>query len=219
MAFSIGKYSDRSITDFKSRLTGGGSRANLFEVVLSFPRELEITTDDTYRFMVKGAQLPGSTVTAISVPFRGRQLKVSGDRTFAPWTITVINDTNFTLRNSFEKWMNFMNRNDDNAGVITPANYQTNMYVHQLGRGKVASTTSENTFPITSQEKIPIHKSYKFYGAFPTDITPIELSYDSVDTIEEFSVTFEYQWWDTYEGDSSKTMLGTSEGTPEETPD
>ena len=214
MTFSIGQYTNRTITDFKSKLTGGGSRANLFEVVLSFPRELGITPDDTYRFMVKGAELPGSTVTAISVPFRGRQLKVSGDRTFAPWTITVINDTNFTIRNSFEMWMNLMNRNDDNAGVITPANYQTNMLVHQLGRGKVANTTSENTFP-TAQDIIPILKSYKFYGAFPTDITPIPLSYDSVDTIEEFSVTFEYQWWDTYVGDSSTTMLGTSEGTPD----
>ena len=212
MTFSIGQYTNRTITDFKSKLTGGGSRANLFEVVLSFPRELEIIPDDTYRFMVKGAELPGSTVSAISVPFRGRQLKVSGDRTFAPWTITVLNDTNFTIRNSFERWMNLMNRNDDNAGVITPANYQTNMYVHQLGRGKVANTTSENTFP-TAQDIIPILKSYKFYGAFPTDITPIPLSYDSVDTIEEFSVTFEYQWWDTYVGDSSTTMLGTSEGT------
>lgn len=213
MAFTIDSYNNRTITDFKSRLTGGGSRANLFEVVLAFPAGLTTvnttgTDGDLYRFMVKGAELPGSTVTAISVPFRGRQLKVSGDRTFAPWTITVINDTNFTLRNSFEKWMNFMNRNDDNAGVITPADYQTNMLVHQLGRG----VQNVNTLPGAS-DAIPIHKSYKFYGAFPTDITPIQLSYDSVDTIEEFSVTFEYQWWDTYEANSDVSMLGTGETT------
>jgi hypothetical protein len=211
MAFQIDGYNTRTITDFKSRLVGGGSRANLFEVVLSFPvglTEVNVTgiEGDLQRFMVKGAELPGSTVSAISVPFRGRQLKVSGDRTFAPWTITVINDTNFTLRNSFEKWMNFMNRNDDNAGVITPSEYQTNMLVHQLGRG----LQNVSTLPGTG-DQIPIHKSYKFYGAFPTDITPIALSYDSVDTIEEFSVTFEYQWWDTYEGDSDVSMLGTGE--------
>ena len=202
----IGGHNSRTITDFKSRLVGGGSRANLFEVELYFPAGLSIVTDELFRFMVKGAELPGSTVSAISIPFRGRQLKVSGDRTFAPWTITVINDTNFTLRNSFEKWMNFMNRNDDNAGVITPTQYQTNMLVHQLGRG----LQNTNTLPGTG-DQIPIHKSYKFYGAFPTDITPIALSYDSVDTVEEFSVTFEYQWWDTYEAGSDASMLGTGE--------
>ena len=202
----IGGYNSRTITDFKSRLVGGGSRANLFEVELYFPAGLSIVTDEVFRFMVKGAELPGSTVSAISIPFRGRQLKVSGDRTFAPWTITVINDTNFTLRNSFEKWMNFMNRNDDNAGVITPTQYQTDMKVHQLGRG----LQNANTLPGTG-DQIPIHKSYKFYGAFPTDITPIALSYDSVDTVEEFSVTFEYQWWDTYEAGSDASMLGTGE--------
>ena len=203
----IGGYGDRTIDRFKSSLIGGGARANLFEVELVFPTDLGIDVtaneSDSYKFMVKGAELPGSTVSAISVPFRGRQLKVSGDRTFAPWTITVINDTNFTLRNSFEKWMNFMNRNDDNAGVITPTQYQTDMKVHQLGRGTV------NELPAVGGQ-IPIYKSYKFYGAFPTDITPIVLSYDSVDTIEEFSVTFEYQWWDTFD-DKGETILSTDE--------
>jgi hypothetical protein len=206
---NVGPYSDRTITDFKTKLSGGGARANLFEVELYFPDGLGLVSDDVSRFMVKGAELPGSTVSAISIPFRGRQLKVSGDRTFAPWTITVINDTNFTLRNSFEKWMNFMNRNDDNAGVITPSNYQKEMYVHQLGRG----TVNQNQIPKTA-DQIPIHKTYKFYGAFPTDITPIALSYDSVDTIEEFSVTFEYQWWDTYNVGTDVSMLGTSETEP-----
>jgi hypothetical protein len=211
MAQSVGGYNTRTITDFKSRLFGGGARPNLFEVILNFPTgltDVNLTglTGDLCRFMVKGAELPGSTVSAISVPFRGRQLKVSGDRTFAPWTITVINDTNFILRNSFEKWMNFMNRNDDNAGVITPSEYQTNMLVHQLGRG----LENSSTLPGTGDE-IPIHKSYKFYGAFPTDISAIGLSYDTTDTIEEFSVTFEYQWWDTYEANSDASMLGTGE--------
>ena len=202
-------YDTRTITDFKTKLIGGGSRANLFEVELYFPAGLSIVTDEVFRFMVKGAELPGSTVSAISIPFRGRQLKVSGDRTFAPWTITVINDTDFKLRNSFEQWMNFMNRNDDNAGVITPSGYQKDLIVHQLGRG-TANAALKQSIPGTTTT-IPVYKSYKFYGAFPTDITPIALSYDSVDTIEEFSVTFEYQWWDTYD-DKGATILGTSEG-------
>ncbi len=200
-------YETRTITDFKTKLVGGGARANLFEVELHFPDGTEIVSDEVYRFMVKGAELPGSTVSAISVPFRGRQLKVSGDRTFAPWTITVINDTDFKLRNSFEKWMNFMNRNEDNAGVITPAAYQKELLVHQLGRG-TANPALDQSIPGTTT-RIPIYKSYKFYGAFPTDITPIALSYDSVDTIEEFSVTFEYQWWDTYDA-TGATILSTS---------
>ena len=201
-------YETRTITDFKTKLVGGGARANLFEVELYFPDGTGIVSDEVYRFMVKGAELPGSTVSAISVPFRGRQLKVSGDRTFAPWTITVINDTDFKLRNSFEKWMNFMNRNDDNAGVITPAAYQKELLVHQLGRG-TANPALNQSIPGTTT-RIPIYKSYKFYGAFPTDITPIALSYDSVDTIEEFSVTFEYQWWDTYDAEGA-TILNTIE--------
>lgn len=213
MAFELDKYTNRTITDFKTKLVGGGARANLFEVELVFPQGLGVndkgTDGELYRFMVKGAELPGSTVSAISVPFRGRQLKVSGDRTFAPWTITVINDTNFTIRNSFEKWMNYMNRNDDNAGVITPAGYQTDLKVYQLGRGVVNTSLKQDIIKTT--ENIPIYKTYKFYGAFPTDITPIALSYDSVDTIEEFSVTFEFQWWDTYEGDSETSMLGSGE--------
>lgn len=202
-------YQDRTINDFRSRLVGGGTRPNLFECELSFPDGLGISIDDDFRFMVKAAQIPGSTISTIPIPFRGRTLKIPGDRTFDPWTITIINDTNFKLRNAFEKWSNFMNRHDDNAGVITPAAYQREMKVYQLGRGTVnEGGASGGSLPSTGSN-MPVLKTYKFYGCWPSDVTPMDLSYDSSDTIQEFSVTLQYQWWDTAEEDNTNSMLGT----------
>lgn len=210
---NLPQYTERTITDFKSRLVGGGARPNLFECVLNFPDGLNVTPDADFRFMIKAAQIPGSTISTIPVPFRGRTLKIAGDRTFDPWTITVINDTNYKIRNAFEKWMNFMNRHDDNAGVITPAAYQREMMVYQLGRGNVNDGgASGATLPSTASQ-MPVLKTYKFYGCWPSDITPMELSYDSSDTIQEFSVTLQYQWWDTFEQNSTSSMFGTSETT------
>ena len=98
----------RKITDFKSKLTGGGARPNLFEVELAFPSAVGVDNDTLQkaRFLVKAAALPASTVAPIDVPFRGRILKIAGDRTFETWTIKVINDTDFSIRSAFEKWMN-----------------------------------------------------------------------------------------------------------------
>ncbi len=205
-------FTTRTITDFKSRLTGGGARPNLFECSLAFPSGLGITVDDDFRFMVKAASLPGSTINVIDIPFRGRNLKVAGDRTFEPWTITVINDTNFKIRNAFEKWMNFMNRHDDAAGVITPAAYQTDMIVYQLGRGIANQASTEGALPTTSSN-MPVLKTYKFYGTFPTAVSPIDLSYDSADSIQEFTVDLQVQWWDAWAAESTTSLFGTSETT------
>jgi hypothetical protein len=206
-------YNTRTLSDFKSRLVGGGARPNLFECVLAFPQGLSnvVRVDEDFTFMVKAAQLPGSNVNVIDIPFRGRNLKVAGDRTFDPWTITVINDTNFKLRNAFEQWMNFINRHDDNAGVITPAAYQVEMVVHQLGRGNVSNGTN-GQLP-GNADRIPVLKSYKFYGTFPTNVSPIELSYDAADSIEEFTVDLQVQWWDALDPNSGNSILGTSETT------
>lgn len=207
------RYNTRTLSDFKSRLVGGGARPNLFECVLAFPSGLgsEVKVDEDFTFMVKAAQLPASNVNVIDIPFRGRNLKVAGDRTFDPWTITVINDTNFKLRNSFERWMNFINRHDDNAGVITPAAYQTEMVVHQLGRGREVNGTN-GQLP-DNGAKIPVLKTYKFYGTFPTNVSPIELSYDAADSVEEFTVDLQVQWWDALDPDTGSSILGTSETT------
>ena len=112
----------RKISDFKSKLTGGGARPNLFEVELAFPTAVAIENDvlQKARFLVKAAALPASTVAPIEVPFRGRILKIAGDRTFETWTITVLNDVDFVIRSAFEKWMNVINKLDDGSGVTNP---------------------------------------------------------------------------------------------------
>lgn len=174
----------RRVTDFKAKMTGGGARPNLFEVALSFPGAVDIDASilDTARFLVKAAALPGSNVAPIDVPFRGRIIKVAGDRTFDSWTITVINDTNFAIRSAFEKWMNSINRLSDNTGITNPIDYQANAQVFQLDR-------NGDTL-----------RAYVFYDLFPTNISPIDLSYDSSDTIEEFTVEMQVQWWEAIAG-------------------
>ena len=215
---SIGNFQDRTIYDFKNRLIGGGARANLFECEIAFP-EIALSTgaspintthaNTDMRFLIKTAALPASNLTTIAVPFRGRTLKIAGDRTFDTWNITVLNDTNFRLRNAFEKWSNYINRHDDNSGVITPASYQREIVVHQLSRGVVSTNPTADKAPATGSS-IPILKSYKLYGCYPSAVDAIPLSYDTTDTIEEFGVTFEVQWWDAFDPDGKK-LFDTSE--------
>ena len=174
----------RKITDFKSKLTGGGARANLFEVVLQFPDAAapDSVVLEKARFLVKGANLPASNIQQIEVPFRGRVLKIAGDRTFDSWTVTVLNDTDFSIRSAFERWMNTINRVSDNTGLVNPADYQADAYVYQLDRdGSVL-------------------RSYRFYDVFPTQVAPIELSYDA-QGIQEFTVELQVQWWEASKGE------------------
>ena len=185
----------RTLDTFKSKLLGGGVRPNFFEVELKFPN-LGIDDNDVSdrtRFLVKGANLPASIVAPISVPFRGRELKIAGERTFDSWTITVINDSNFVLRDAFEKWMNVINKVSDNAGEVDPTIYQQEAYVHQLGRAPI---TNPSGVPASSGNTVPILRSYHFHGVFPTNVSSIELSYDQNNVIEEFSVEFQVQWWE-----------------------
>ena len=178
----------RKITDFKSKLTGGGARPNLFEVELAFPTEVGVDNDTLQkaRFLVKAAALPASTVAPIDVPFRGRVLKIAGDRTFETWTITVINDVDFSIRSAFEKWMNTINKMNDGTGLTDPEAYQADAYVYQLARDG------------------GILRSYHFYDVFPTNISTIDLSYETTDTIEEFTVELQVQWWEASRGTSPK---------------
>jgi len=199
---------DRTLDAFKGRMIGGGARPNLFECELYFPDEA-IPTDttrdaltDRTRFMVKAANLPASNISPINIPFRGRNLKVAGDRTFDPWTITIINDVDFTIRTAFERWMNLINKHEDNAGLTNPTSYQKDLYVKQLGRAEVQGATP------TSDARVPVLKQYRFLGTFPTNVSDIALSYDSSDTIEEFSVTLEVQWVDVLDAAGS-TQVGT----------
>ena len=214
----------RTIDAFKSKLVGGGARPNLFEVELQWPSfltsEIDDDTQEMARFMVKAANLPASNITPIDVPFRGRNLKIAGDRTFDVWTITIINDTDFKLRNAFEIWMNGMNKHQDATGVTTPTDYQRDAYVYQLGRdainGQPNYQTPENYIgdsagklqkAITANSDVPVLKTYKFHGIFPTNVSAIELSYDQSDSVEEFTVDLQVQWWDAYRGEDSESFL------------
>ncbi|MHA2067326.1 MAG: hypothetical protein ACXABY_23405 [Candidatus Thorarchaeota archaeon] len=188
------RTSERTIDQFKSRLTGGIARPNLFEVVLAFPDgvvDSDVSDIDVKsRFLVKAAALPASNIAPITVPFRGRQLKIAGDRTFDEWTITVINDTDFAIRSSFERWMNSMSKVSDNAGNVNPEDYTRDAYVYQLGRAPVAAGSQ------SSEQNLPILRTYKFYSVFPTNVSQIDLSYDQSDAVEEFTVTLQVQWWE-----------------------
>ena len=204
---------ERTLTDFRARMVGGGTRSNLFECEINFPALVFADSSSTgaeselsrkTRFLIKAANLPASTLGVIDVPFRGRNLKIAGDRTFDPWTITVINETDFSIRNAFERWMNLINKNQDAAGKINPFDYQTDAYIYQLGRANHENKSG------TAIENIPVLKTYKFYGVFPSSVSAIDVSYDSSDTIEEFTVDLQVQWWDTYAGGTESTsMIGT----------
>ena len=165
------------VDDFKSKLRGGGARPNLFKATINFPAyaqgDVELTS-----FLCKAAALPASTVGMIIVPFRGRQLKMAGDRTFDVWTPTIINDTDFSVRNALERWMNGINGHATNTGLTNPTDYSADLTVEQLD--KDGSTI----------------KTYNFRGCFPTGLSQIDLSYDATDVIEEFSVEFQIQYWE-----------------------
>ena len=179
-----------SIEKIKSTLIGGGARPNLFQVDLtSFPGSGDNAYDsDSFSILCKAAQLPASNVASIDVPFRGRIFKVAGDRTFDTWTVTIINDNDFVIRTAMEGWMQQIAQYADGSGLLNPADYQVDAVVKQFKRAASDVTA-------VSGEGLETAKKYKFYGLFPTNIAAIDLSYDTSDTIEEFTVEFQVQYW------------------------
>ena len=178
---------NKSISQFKSSLIGGGARPNLFEVELTtLPAGISWNAEN-FRFMAKAAALPAQNIAQIDVPFRGRIFKVAGDRTIDTWTVTIINDESFELRNAFEQWTEVIAKLDNNLGATDPSSYMTNAKVFQLGRG---SSKSSKDSTGTSNAVL---KEYEFVDIFPTTVSEIALSYDTGDTIEEFDVEFQVQ--------------------------
>jgi hypothetical protein len=183
-----------NIQDFKSTLRGGGARPNLFEVLLTdIPGGGDFSSKD-FGILCKAAQLPASNIASIDVPFRGRIFKVAGDRTFDTWTVTVINDEDFRVRTAMEQWMQFIGQYGDASGSTEPGSYMREATVRQLTRN--ASTTG----PIAFGGDLSVTAQYKFYDIFPTNISAIDLSYDTADTIEEFTVEFQVQYWTPFTG-------------------
>ena len=191
----MASYAQRSINDFKARLAGGGARPNLFEVAMTFPDNLTSSGKELakheVRYMVKAAELPASNIGDIPVNFRGRILHVAGDRSFDPWTITVINNTDWALRQTFEDWSNMINNRVYDFGVTQPVEYHTNASVLQLARNTPAGTGQDQT----GGTQIPIVAKYKFFGMWPSQVSSVALDYGSTDTIEEFQVTFQVEYW------------------------
>ena len=176
-----------NVNQFRTQLVGDGARPNLFEVRLNFPSYVtnKSTAAVKSSFLARTAQLPGSTVGMVGMYYFGREVKFAGNRTFADWTVTVINDENFALRRAFESWMQGINENQLNLraasaqGSGTPNSYASDANVIQYSKAGA------------------IIKQYKFVGIFPTDVAAIDLDWGSNDTIEEFSVNFAIQYWET----------------------
>jgi len=173
MAFNIGRI--------KSELALGGARPSLFEVMLSNP--VNASGDSKFQYMCRAAQMPASTLGMIEVPYFGRKFKIAGDRTFAEWTVTVIQDEDMKIRNAMEQWSNRINShvgNKRNFGSSSPEHYKSNATVTHFGK------TGD-----------PI-RNYQFTGLFPTEVSPIDLDWNTTDTLEEFTVTFQYDFWEVY---------------------
>ena len=200
-------FAERNITNFRDRLVGGGARPNLFEVNIELPDGVIGQADfrDDVRFMVKAAEIPAANIGNIPVPFRGRVLPVAGDRTFDPWTVTVINDSKFNIRDAMEQWSNKINDLQFDVGDISPSNYQTKAEVFQLSRG--GKTTSASS---TGGETIVELRKYNFEGIYPSVVSSIPLDYGATDSIEEFQVTFNYLFWTVGNGLPAAPAPGTT---------
>ena len=169
-----------NINEFKSRLSGGGARANQFKVTMNFPAYSSVggeTSDLSY--LCTATSIPGQSLGTVSVPFRGRVLQLAGDRTFAPWSVTVLNDTDFLIYRAMERWFNGMNNMTDNEGLTNPSNYQQDVIIDHLDRNGATL------------------KRYILRGAFPTSLSDIDLSASDNDTIETFTCSLTYQYFET----------------------
>ena len=167
-----------NINEFRSNMVGDGARPNLFEVRMIVP----FFDAAEFTFKCKSAQIPGETIGVVTVPYFGREVKFAGNRTFADWTVTIINDEDFKIRKGFESWMERINSHVDNvrqSGFTTPASY--------VGQATVIQYKKDSTSPSDLQ--------YNFKDIFCTDISAIDLDWGSNDAIEEFTVNFSYSYW------------------------
>lgn len=168
-----------NVNEIRSQLTLGGARASLFQVTIQNPANS--VADIKVPFMVQSAQIPSATLGTIEIPYFGRKIKLAGDRTFAEWTVTIINDEDFLIRNAMEQWSNTINSLQGNLrgfGAASPLLYKAQAQVIQY-----------------SKTGLPL-RTYQFNGIFPTEISAIDLDWNTTDEIERFSVTFQYDWWE-----------------------
>ena len=191
-------FQERSISAFKNQLTGGGARSNLFEVDITFPASVgpDKVRDEKVNFLCKAAEIPASNLGNIPVPYRGRVLPVAGDRTFDPWTVTIINDTDFLIRDAMERWSNSINDLQTAQGLVDPSAYQTRANVRQLGRSGDGPGKKE-----------PVLRTYLFEGIYPNVVSSIPLDFGATDQIQEFQVTFNYLFYEVIKAGSTSGEL------------
>ena len=181
-----------NISDFKAQLIGGGARPNQFLVQLTFPSFVSAgaAVGINAQFLCKAAQLPASTIENIGVQYRGRAVNFAGEKTFAPWTVSIYNDTTFNIRNAMERWSDGIQNNADTLGITNPLKYQADLTVYQLDRNGATV------------------KTYHFKDAYPTLVGAIGLDYETTNQIEIFDVDFTYNYWtsDTSTGNSGSGL-------------
>jgi hypothetical protein len=184
MAFNIDQFKDRG-------LVFGGARPSLFQVTLTYP-SIALQGVSTARvegessFLIRSAQIPAATIPSIEVPYFGRRIKISGERTFADWSTTVMNDEDFELRKTLENWMRGINSHIPNvmdpsflriSGSNPKLGYKANLNVTQFSKvGK------------------PL-RNYTFVGAFPINVSEIALDWEATNRVETFDVTWSYDYW------------------------
>lgn len=167
-----------NVNEIRSQLSLGGARSSLFQVRFNNP--VNGAGDLKVPFLVKATQIPASSLGTIEVPYFGRKFKMAGDRTFAPWNVTVINDEDFLIRNALEEWSNEINSHGENVrgfGSASPSSYKQDATVTQF-----------------SKTGVPI-REYKFVGVYPTEISEIDLNWEAVDQIQDFQCVFQYDYW------------------------
>ena len=186
----------KTLTNFKSRLAAGGARPNLFEVNITTGDDNTYwneSAQEDFQFLCKATSMPTQTIGSVDVPFRGRILKVAGDRTFEPWSVTVINDESFNIRKSFEKWMQDINNLATGVGEVAPGAYMGRGQIRQLSRSATVAGATGGTAQFDSGDQKVIHE-YQVEDIWPSELGSIDLSYESSDAIEEFTVTFQVQY-------------------------
>ena len=167
-----------SINSFRAQLTGTGARPNLFEVTVPFPGAANPgEAGQKMTFMCKGSQIPGADIGLVEVPYFGRNVKLAGNRTFAEWTTTVINDEDFAVWSGMTNWMNAIQGHGENLQTISSADYQVDAQVTQYGK------------------EGDVLKRVSMINAWPASIPAIELGWDQNDALEEFAVTWQYDYW------------------------
>ena len=183
---------------------GQGVKPNMFIVDIAFPSQVAGADGDAdmINLLCKSAALPASNLGVIEVPFRGRTVKIAGDRTFDTWTATFVNDKEMKIRAYFEQWLATINSHEtNNAQLFTPSD--TDGYTRLLKVKQLEKNASESG---------EVLRQYNLYYAFPTTVSQIDLAYDSNDQIEEFTVEFQYSYWKVVTGDTQNGVSGVKSG-------